>query len=485
MADAEKRYGKSLPETIDPPARVCFVMEMPDTLEYRAAVMGQINWLADWRCWEHTQADYVNPPARNLAAAALWAEANTRAFFQECPVDCEKIIECIETDADVQQAFNEWFLNQLSTNTAIQQALSQQFSPPVPGEEVPPWYLQKNAAANNPDCDLDKAWGNIRHGLVDRSFQRVMDVLEKIELTTDNQEMLASALNSMPVLGAAFDVIPITDAFLWFDNVRNWMKEAFEAGDTIELRDQIACDLFCMYQEDCTLSIQSIRDYYWDKATELIPLWENAFQNLGTIFEALAQSTVSFGDAIVYALVGSQYGFMTFINDWFGIQMDCIFGDMKLGDPSDDWMALCPDCPTTWERIYNFTVNEDGWVPVVSGQAQAVYVPGNGFEHGESPSRVGRITLQLDVGFNINVESVEVKLTSATISGDTQTVSVYRNPLYTLVEGQPYSDDVTFTTNFTANQVVIDVVAGGDPSTDPIPGYLVEIKMIGTGTPPP
>lgn len=438
MANADKIYGKFLPETIDPPARVCFIMEMPDTLQYRAAVMGQINWLADWRCWEHTEADYPDPPARNLEAAALWAQANTVARFEECPVDCEKIIECIETDSDVQEAFNQWFLNQIAGNTAIQQALAQQFMPPVPGEPVPDWYIQKNAAGNNPTCDLDKAWGNIRNGLVDRSFQRVIDVLEKIELTTDNQEMLASALNAMPVLGAVFDVIPITDMALWFDNVRAWMKDAFVAGDTDTLRDGIACDLFCLYQEDCTLSVQSIRDYFWNKATQLIPLWATAFESLANLMAALAQSTVAFGDAIVYALVGSQFGFMTFINDWFGIQMDCIFGDMKLGDPSDDWMALCPDCPEFWD--YAFPDGDD-WAEftLLPFAGATCVVDDHKIKAVEDVPPTNNMYSQFEIEVTGNVTKIELDFTT-----DVDVDATYEYRLYiddVLAEAVTFADD--------------------------------------------
>lgn len=91
-----KVTGKNFPTPADPGGRVCFIMEIPDALEYRAAVMGQVEWLADWRCWLHTQEDYADPPAANVEVAQLWAYAVTGARFEECPMDCAEMLECLQ-----------------------------------------------------------------------------------------------------------------------------------------------------------------------------------------------------------------------------------------------------------------------------------------------------------------------------------------------------------------------------------------------------
>jgi hypothetical protein len=290
----------------------------------------------------HWETRYKNSPG--LDEIDNFASKTEYRLMEDVEI-CALIIACITGDTDVKAAFRSWLINEINTSTSVQQALAQQFDPSKPGSNVPGWYRDQNATGGNTECDLDMAWGNIREGLVNRSFQRVIDVLENIEFMTDNQEMLASLLNAIPFVGALFDVVPATDWVLWFDNVRAWMRDAFESGDTTELRDQIACDLFCIWQIDCSLSIRQIADYYQNKTLELVPSWSNAWESMNTLLGALAGSNTSFGSAIVYALVGTQYGFQTFINSWFGITIECVFGDLGLGEPSDDHLLLCEDCP--------------------------------------------------------------------------------------------------------------------------------------------
>lgn len=259
---------------------------------------------------------------------------------------CQYVIDCIENDTDTQAALDSWFASAVNNSSSVQNALANAFNPAQGGSAIPNEYALQNQYGAALGCDEDDGWGHIRSGLVDRSFQRVQDVLERIEFVTDNQEMLAEFINAIPGVGAFFDVIPVTDWVLWFDNVRAFMKDGFEAGDSTELRDTIACDLFCIWQVDCSLSVEQIRQYYWSKTAALAIEWENAFDSMSELAATLAAATdILTPETIVYALVGSQYGFLTFVNDWFGIHINATAGDLAVGEPSDDWIALCDDCP--------------------------------------------------------------------------------------------------------------------------------------------
>jgi len=327
----------------------CVEIYIPNDPEYLYLLQGLV--AAATKYWNYSGAGDDRKVRANL-----WQAAYDQTDWGQC-MECEDVADCIENNEAVQAAIAA----AIESSLVIQQALINQFDPSKRGIEVPGWYREKNTTGGNTECDLDMAWGNIREGLINRSFQRVIDVLEQIEAITDNQEMLASLLNAIPVVGALFDVVPATDWVLWFDNVRAWMRDQFEAGDTTELRDEIACDLFCLWQVDCSLSIQQIADYYQNKTLELVPSWENAWESMNTLIGALAGSNSSFGSAIVYALVGTQYGFQTFINDWFGITIECVFGDMGLGEPSDDWEIICDDCPTFWSKEWDLLAGLDGW----------------------------------------------------------------------------------------------------------------------------
>lgn len=270
--------GIPVPPVI-PEGSKAFTICVPDDPFFYGVVMGLLKTATFKYYWAGTEEQVAAVTDRMLEMYYGYQD-------QVGCMDCDQIADCIDNDEATQAAL----ARAIAGSNAIQQALAQQFDPSKRGVEVPGWYTAQNAAKGNPTCDPDIAFGHIRDGLVERSFQRVIDVLEQIEFVTDNQEMLAQLVNAIPVVGALFDVVPVTDWILWFDNVRAWMRDAFEAGDTVDLRDTVACDLFCLWQIDCSLSIQQIADYYQDKTLELVPSWSNAWESMNSLVSALAGS---------------------------------------------------------------------------------------------------------------------------------------------------------------------------------------------------
>lgn len=261
---------------------------------------------------------------------------------------CEQMINCINNDEDTGDALYQWLLDR-------------GFNPSVDGA-VPDSYANQNAYGQALGCDDDDGFGHIRYGLIERSFQRTIDVLERIAVVNDNEAMLAEFVNSIPGIGAFFDVIPVTDWIQFFDNVRDWMLDQFEAADTLDLRDEIACDLFCIWQQNCSLTNKQIRDYYWNKTRQLVPAWGDAFNSFVELGYALSQlSLINFGNAVVYALVGSQYGFLTFLNNWFGVRIEVTRNDLALGQPSNEWMTLCDTCPIDYCDDFTPEIGELSW----------------------------------------------------------------------------------------------------------------------------
>lgn len=396
---------------------ICRVLFIPNDRDTVMAVNGAIYALTLRTNW--TQFGAVTPDEIAVRMFDMYSE-----YLQsECGVSCEQIIDCIENDEDVQAAFNQWLIEQINNNPLVQQALSQQFDPSKGGVPIPQYYADKNQYGAALGCDNDDGWGHIRDGLIERSFQRVRDTLERIEFVTDNQEMIAEFLDGVPGVGAFFDVIPVTQWILFFDQVRAWMKEAFESGDTVELRDQIACDLFCIWQIECSLSLEQIRAYYWEKTAFLAPSWDNAFTSMTELAAKLAYSTeLDLGTAIIYALVGTQYGFLTYINEWFGIHINATGNDLAVGEPSDDWMALCEECPpVTGEEVTDFATGEnvEAWTiefgdlqPGI-GVESVYYAVGGGY-------RVVRLTRTVPTGSILTGYLIEGTYTAGTLvpSGD-------------------------------------------------------------------
>ena len=259
----------------------------------------------------------------------------------EACMTCDDVADCIEASDAVHNALNLFLQDAFNPNA---------------GSTTPPpdSVLNGNAYGSNPSCNLNRAWGNIRDGLIERSFQRTIDVLDMIELTTDNQELLSETLAGIPVLGEVFETIG-TDSWLnWFDEVREFAADAFAAGDTVDFRDAAACDLFCLYRQTCTLSPLQIYEYWRDRAISLDSSFADAWASIQTIIAALASPQEQTGEFFVCFLMAAQYGFQNFINDWFGVRIGASKTDLLLGEQSDDWMILCPDCPGTTYEVWNF-----------------------------------------------------------------------------------------------------------------------------------
>lgn len=303
-------------------------------------------------------------PENSFGVWLLWVKV------LQCMEFCARVAECIESDAGVQAALNA-FMGQSGYNPAAGS-----------NYQTPTALMAANLLPADVGCDDDKAWGHIRDGLIERSFQRVIDVLEQIELITDNQEMLSETIAGIPILGEVLEAIGVDSWINWFDEVREFAFDAFSAGDTLAFRDAAACDLFCIWQQNCSLSTSQIYNYWKQRAISLDGAFSDAFATFITLVNSLSSPQSQTSEFFVCFLMASSYGFINFINSWFGITIQQVRSDLLVGEASNDWTTLCaacPDCPAyfdyyfqgAWsiEAGYNPTLDSSGWY--LSGSSDA------------------------------------------------------------------------------------------------------------------
>lgn len=370
MAEADKIYGKFLPETIDPPERVCFVIEIPDTLQYRAALMGQLEWLADWRCWEHTQADYNMPPARNLEAAQLFAIAVTDGRFDECGVmSCDDVQDCIETDAGVQSAI-QGMINQ-----------SDAFPAEYPyGQNLPSSATTRDiAAGTNPGCDLDILWSQCL-GIVQNTNLAIVDVLQKVEVSSNVVELANSLVQSVPLLGTAKDVLGISGAIDMINYYQEAVLEGYSAQYTETpggVRDQLACAIFCACKADCQITIDRVVGVLQERLSVYVaPPSLEGFVNFVETLAGINQDTTFVVDLAFFTAWGLIKVANFFFGQRFNDTLDVIVALMA-DEPNNDWEILCEDCPEpeAWQVDIDFT---GGSMPAGWTVAAGTFTPGSG-----------------------------------------------------------------------------------------------------------
>lgn len=109
----QKQSGYLLPSDIDPPTRICVMFEIPDTDEYRRAVLGHIHQLGKWWNWEksYTPTDRRAKEAAEVFRLALYETL----VIGECGGDdlcCDDILEQLKqpvlTLADQTNSINNY-----------------------------------------------------------------------------------------------------------------------------------------------------------------------------------------------------------------------------------------------------------------------------------------------------------------------------------------------------------------------------------------
>lgn len=323
-----KITGKNFPDPIDPLTRVCLVIEIPDAPEYRAAVMGQLEWLADWRCWRHASDDYVDPPTDNVQVAELFAVAVSEARFEECPEDCmncEEMIECLQPLFDALQA----------QITEVAEAV----------EDVQN-TVEDNAAAERPLTQTgvsDEICGGAR-GVVEAMDSQNMAAYKATEDSWVDKvfEAIPRFISALPIFGE----LPFDELFQIVDWIFEHQIEDYTAAyDAI--KEQMICDLACFVQINHNT-------FTWD-------VWNDWLLHLGETYpgDYAAQLFARYAPARqtwvnqIAQLVNKNASLQTY----FDTLATAWEGGIQNPEPCVD--CDCPTCGVTYEVIEGTLVGDN------------------------------------------------------------------------------------------------------------------------------
>lgn len=251
---------------------------------------------------------------------------------------CEQVIECIVDNLD-----NPTFMNAL--NGALQGF------PALPTPEYPYLPLSKDRPLPTtvrengipvPSCDLDALWGACV-STVDNISLLVLDFLESLDSADSDATRIAKVVDAIPVVGALADEITVTDVAEFAVLLVDEFKDGFVSGDSLPLRQEISCALFCLCREKCSITFDdvftaftSVADVDIDITTTVIALMAKFNLNL-------------FSDQQIYvglcclgitALATGNYFFGLFGGDTFNKSII----EEGFDEPSSDWELYCTDC---------------------------------------------------------------------------------------------------------------------------------------------
>lgn len=331
MPTEDRRIGKLMPIPVTPADTVCFTIQIPNAVQYRAAFLGQINVLGQALTWDHpTDGTYC---ADCEEAAQLWRNAIYESTFSDdCEMDmnCGDVADCIENNAEVQAALAA----QNSLGGASGGAI---YNTSYIG--APMSAAQRNTVVGfGEDCALDNLFGSVT-AIIDQLDTNNRDFLEVILLTDNAQQRVSKIIKAIPLLNE----VPIDEALDFVSQMSTEIKEGYDAAYTTALRDTYRCAIFCIAKEkpDCAVTFQDLVKYFNDRiGTSLEPI--NFFVSLVQYFTTGTWS----GTQIVDILTLIQLSVWQQASNWTGISLRSlqIVGFLGANDEDPDWEILCEDC---------------------------------------------------------------------------------------------------------------------------------------------
>lgn len=382
MTTEDRRVGKLLPSPVVPQTTVCFKIVVPNAVQYRAALLGQLSILGDWHTWDHPTDGTECIDCET--AAQLWRNALYNAVWsEECeePVNCEDVADCIDTNEPTQLAI----ANQIDTNEAIQKAIADQiannnmitnnvYNTTVVGS--PMLSSQRNAGVSKTTaCEPNALFGSIT-AIVKQLHQNNNDFLEVFQLTDNAQQRLSKIVKAIPLLNE----VPIDEALDFASQMATEIKENYEAQWTTSLEDEYRCALFCLVKEreGCELTFQDMVEYFNNRlGTSLEPI---------NFFKAVVQYFISgtwTGTTVVDIMMLIQLSAWQEASEWTGITLRSLqtVGALGANDPDPDWALLCEDCGERQMMVYNFLPSTAGWQDGVFGSTWSL---NNGWHYNSS-----------------------------------------------------------------------------------------------------
>ena len=261
---------------------------------------------------------------------------------------CALVADCIETSQETKNALN----NFIQSNDGFL----------TPSDNL---TAQNTPLINPTDCDLDEIWGNAV-ALWTSVNAKTIDLLEVIAEADNVLQVASDIVSAIPILNQ----LPVDEMLSLVADMGDWLLENYNAALTVELEQQIECDLFCIMQDTCSITFEQLLDYFSDYFTIDLGLYQ--------LVEMVTWLTgiVPAGESFVYALNCFQIWVVGVAQPFFGVQNANFYAvQAQLGEPDNDWMFLCEDCVDSWEQIIILGTTEGSTLYSVDwGTNASVYV---------------------------------------------------------------------------------------------------------------
>jgi hypothetical protein len=293
-------------------------------------------WVTRW--YNSTSPDYefTDTDLANIREYASTLEKEILTMIEICA----EFINCLENDTDVQNAIDNRITNIVNEAEArLLERMNQLF----------------NLAVTPPDggnCN-DKLFACIKQTLQYMDSKN-LDWLESISASILNNIVEFTDVVSAITVLDELSVDAITGFVNW---VADNLLDAYPSVSTVELLDIVACDIFCMVKDTCTVDLQDIHGYFLDRVISALPAFELVD------FISFCSQIINIGAGVPDRLVFDAIMLSTTTT---ALTLDSLLGGAikKIGGGSDlythmksysndsdaDWATLC-ECATDAKTI--------------------------------------------------------------------------------------------------------------------------------------
>ena len=252
-----------------------------------------------------------------------------------CMPLCDLILACINSSSEIQQAIGAYSLtSSIETDTPEQQGL-----------------LDTDLFADQGPCDNDEIFG-MTVQLADFLNQVSEDILELFVTAFAIPGRLGDLIEAIPVVG----LLPFDDILQFIEKMAEQVNDAYQAGYTVQVGEDISCDLFCIAEENCELTLEQARDYFEGKIVASVT--NDDF--LKIVNDIIANNWL--GLQSVYVMHWFILDTVIFGGEVLGLDVNRIVPTIAsyFNDPNSDWSTLCTSC--AWEHTFDFTEDDGGFV---------------------------------------------------------------------------------------------------------------------------
>lgn len=349
-----------------------------------------------------------------------------------CMDICDLVLNCINTDTDIQQAI---------ANYSVGSSINGQT---VEVQEI----LDDQLIANPVGCDSDHIYGMTLQ-LTQFVNQINEDILELFVNAPFAMARIGDIIEAIPGVGE----LPFDDMFQFVESFLEDVNDAYQAAYTLSLEIEIACDLFCLAEDNgCILDYQDARDYFYTKLALAI----DTTDWLSFVEDIIANNLI--GTATVYAMYLVFFQTLIYGGEILGQNFTKVTNLVAsmFNDPDSDWSINC-DCDPPPDYTFDFT-SANSWVLYIGNEGnRGVYTGGIGYEEKWEDQRY-RCTIFHDFGFDVDFDKVEADIYWEQ-AGNTNVLNLRRDTVQSTtlgvqVEAKTISSDgnqtLVYNTPFTA-----------------------------------